>query len=119
MRLPRMTTRRWMVAVAVVSLLMGGAIGAVRLRRRHDYFLARSRQHDREAAMFRSWEQSLASALEELPSSPRLPFPLDRWERRRSIISRSLSHHAALAAKYRRAAHYPWLSIEPDPPPPE
>ena len=40
MRLPRMTTRRWMVVVALVGLLMGGAIGGIRLKQRHDYFLS-------------------------------------------------------------------------------
>jgi hypothetical protein len=29
------------------------------------------------------------------------------------------SWHEALAAKYRRAARYPWLPVEPDPPGPE
>jgi hypothetical protein len=32
-----------MVAVAVVSLLMGGGIGGIRLKRRHDYFLSQTR----------------------------------------------------------------------------
>ncbi len=38
MRLPRMTTRRWMVVVMVVGLVMGGIIGGIRLKRRHDDF---------------------------------------------------------------------------------
>ena len=28
-------------------------------------------------------------------------------------------HHASLARKYERAARYPWLPVEPDPPEPE
>ena len=71
MRLLRMTTRRWMIAVAVVGSLMGGAIGGMRLKRWHDYFLARVQQHDQEEAAFRSEEQDLASQIESLPSSLR------------------------------------------------
>ena len=113
MRLPRMTTRRWMIAVAVVGLLMGGAIGGVRLKRRHDFFLARVRQHDQEEARFRSWEQNLASAMESLPSSPRDPFLL-RWER----VRLHAAYHKELKNKYEHAARYPWLPVEPDPPMP-
>ena len=29
------------------------------------------------------------------------------------------AHHAALRSKYERAARYPWLPVEPDPPEPE
>jgi hypothetical protein len=32
---------------------------------------------------------------------------------------RLMEYHAALVRKYRRAARYPWLSVEPDPPGPE
>jgi hypothetical protein len=108
-----------MVAVAVVSLFMGAAIGGVRLKRRHYYFLVRIRQHDQEAVAFRSWEQELASEIESLPSNLREPFLLDRWERVRSMVSRNLAYNTALAAKYRRAARYPWLPVEPDSPEPE
>jgi hypothetical protein len=42
MRLPRMTTRHWMVAVAIVGLLSGGTIELVRRRQR---FLRAYREH--------------------------------------------------------------------------
>jgi hypothetical protein len=32
---------------------------------------------------------------------------------------RFANHFAGLKAKYERAARYPWLPVEPDPPPPE
>jgi hypothetical protein len=41
MRLPRLTVRRWLIAVAVVGLLMGG----YRLKQRHDDFLSRAQYH--------------------------------------------------------------------------
>ena len=46
MRLPRMTTRRWMVVVVVVGVLMGG----VHVKRRSDAFLRRAELHNRMAA---------------------------------------------------------------------
>ena len=42
MRLPRMTTRRWMIDVAVVAMLVGWIVGAEWLRRRRDEFLSRA-----------------------------------------------------------------------------
>jgi hypothetical protein len=39
MGLPRMTTRRWMIAVAVVGLLLGAIVGGRRLKQRRDYYL--------------------------------------------------------------------------------
>ena len=46
MRIPRMTTRRWMIAVAIVGLLMGGYM----LKRRYYDFSSRARFHvEREA----------------------------------------------------------------------
>jgi len=42
MRLPQMTTRRWMVVVAALSIALGVYIWASRLKRRRDEFLARA-----------------------------------------------------------------------------
>jgi hypothetical protein len=45
MRLPRMTTQRWMIAVAALSLTLGGYREATRLKRVRDEFLARATEH--------------------------------------------------------------------------
>lgn len=45
MRPPQMTTRRWMVAVAALSIALGAYIWASRLKRRRDEFLARATWH--------------------------------------------------------------------------
>jgi hypothetical protein len=55
MRLPRMTTRRWMVAVAVVGLLMGG----YRLKQRHDDFLSRAQYHAGRGTFLDSFHKRL------------------------------------------------------------
>jgi hypothetical protein len=38
---------------------------------------------------------------------------------RRPLPERKVPHHEALRRKYERAAGYPWLPVEPDPPEPE
>jgi hypothetical protein len=45
MRLPRMTIWRWMIAVAVVALSVGGYRQVIRLRRERDSRLATARWH--------------------------------------------------------------------------
>jgi hypothetical protein len=53
MRMPRMTTRRWMVAVAALAVALGGYREATRLKRNRDEFLARAAGHVAEAAYYR------------------------------------------------------------------
>jgi hypothetical protein len=44
---------------------------------------------------------------------------LEGWETRANRAQGLADYHARLAAKYHRAAHYPWLPVEPDPPAPK
>jgi hypothetical protein len=98
MRLPRMTTRRWMVAVAVVAMLMGEADIAQRLRRRRDEFVSRAQWHGEIVATWNArWR----------PAPPG------------AATLRLMDYHGSLARKYERAARYPWLPVEPDPREPE
>jgi hypothetical protein len=114
MRLPRMTTRRWLIAVAAIALLIGGGVW---LKQRRDYFLSLAQSHQREVASSTARGEALKSRLgsksgmtiEEIMNLHRdYDRMMDRAE-----------HHASLARKYERAARYPWLLVEPDPPPPE
>ena len=97
MRMPRMTTRRWLIAVLVLGLGMGAMVGGVRLKRRRDSFLARARFHAQTEAACRE-------------AGRPAPDPSD-WP--------IIEYDAAMARKYRRAARYPWLPVEPDPPDPD
>jgi hypothetical protein len=99
MRLPPMTTRQWMIVVAVVGLLLGGAAEVHRLRRRQSEFIDRAQWH---GGFVSEWNSGWRPTPSEAKS---------RW----------IAYHAELARKYEHAAQYPWLSIEPDPltPPPE
>ena len=93
MRLPRMTTRRWMVAVAVVGVLMARIDYAVQLTQLAAYYRWR-------AAHLRPAEQGFG----------------------RPACRNEVGDHAAaerlgrLADRYEYAAGYPWLLVEPDPP---
>jgi hypothetical protein len=106
MRLPRMTTRRWMVAVGIVGLLMSTALSGYRLKQRRDDYLSRAQLHSAEFFM-RAHKTHLII---------RTHRNRDDYLDTQCLIS---GYHAAMASKYRHAALYPWLPVEPDPPEPE
>ncbi len=97
MRLHRMTTRRWMVAVAAVALLLWVAS-----------LLSLSAMYRDKAAQYDS---------ELLGDMPILMGPR---ERHRFVLPRRAHTLWAteMANKYRRASWCPWLPVEPDPPEP-
>jgi hypothetical protein len=114
MRLPRMTTRRWMIAVAAIGLIIGAG---VLLKQRRDYFLALVQSHQKEVASSMARANALKSRFGDtsgmtVEDITRLHGDHDR------MIDRA-DHHASLARKYEDAARYPWLPVEPDPPEPE
>jgi hypothetical protein len=113
MRLPRMTTRRWMVVVAVVGLLISGW---VRLKQRRDCFLSMARSHERKMPSSTAEGKALRSRFGSTSGMSGEEILLLRRDFDR-MMDRA-DHHAALVRKYHRAARYPWLSVEPDPPEP-
>jgi hypothetical protein len=93
MRVPGMTTRRWMSAVAVMALLLG----AQRFVERRAYFLTRAEvEADRAADLI----HGRACLRDEFCKEG---FP-----------EKLRDHYLALARKYRLAADRPWLPVEPD-----
>jgi hypothetical protein len=103
MRLAKMTTRRWIVAVAVVALVLG----IVAFVRRRAQFRALADYHAETARRIRSahvWVTRPGGAF--VHTTALAPRPV-------------IDYHATLAVKYEHAARYPWLPVEPDPPPPE
>ena len=128
MRLPRMTTRRWMVAVAVVGLLMGG-ISSYRIRRRYSEFIGRVRHHElleaaykeqgRHVADFSRSSSVIMEDLKDDPGSGRLKALRNSILQNAASFSQRTEYHADMARKYRHAARYPWLPVEPDPPEPK
>jgi hypothetical protein len=88
MRLPQMTTRRWMFIAAILGVVMGVIAYAVRLAQLRDYYFSQS-------LIFHVLAEDAA------PCAPRAAERL-RW----------------LAEKYENAARCPWLPVEPQPPGP-
>jgi hypothetical protein len=106
MRLSRMTTRRWMIAMAVVALLLGVVVGGQRLKQRRDYYI-------RQANVEARWENVFRSMAARVASRPLKQQP--------SIMLDGHSHQAATLAAYfawrkytyLHASSRPWLSGPP------
>src|SRR5262245_33241113 len=90
MRLPRMTTRRWMIIIVIIALLLEIE---VTLRRAVDL-----------------WQKAVENELAE-KALKTIPMP------GYSALWCRADYHARLKEKFRRAARSPWLSVEPDPHP--
>jgi hypothetical protein len=89
MQFPRLSTRRMLVLVAALAVVLG-VLAA--LQRRRERFLRLSAEY-----------QSAIHAVYIGESDPYLEIP---------------NYHGFLAEKYRRAADRPWLPLEADLPPP-
>jgi hypothetical protein len=96
MKLPRITVCRLMVTVVVAAVLLGGF---VLLRRSREF---RDRAH---------WHGVLARS--PLIKVDPLISDMDGFRVRWS------EYQDRLRLKYERAARYPWLQVEPDPPAPK
>jgi len=104
-----MTTRRWMIAVAVVALLAGVVI---ELQRRVRIELQRRRvRFHALAALYRRKESN--------PQFPYLSITFKEWESLNERWPRLKPYYAAMRKKYESAERCPWLLVEPDPPEPE
>ncbi len=123
MRLLRMTTRRWMVTVAVIGVMSGGVVGGVRLKRRHDGFQARARFYIQYESSWKKMEGIACAHLQGLEeqsaaAEPRPDLVAD-WKENIKECRRWAVYNAGMARKYRHAARFPWLPVEPDPPLPD
>jgi hypothetical protein len=100
MRLPRMTTRRWMVAVACVAVAL--ALRIAKERRIAD-FVRTAEFHEKQAARLRRSHHELG------------------WIKTPPLTDKEIEilyYHNWLSIKYRTAASRPWLPVKPDPPEP-
>ena len=107
MRLPRMTTGGWMVAVLVVAI--GFAVWIL---------VVRSRSYAIQANYHGTQEDKIRWVVKEYEAN-RLDF--SRWGSIEVLIDRErrlITYHEALKRKYELASHRPWLPVEPDPPKP-
>jgi hypothetical protein len=127
-----------MVLVAAVALALGATVWGFEMRRLASSDALRARMHMQLETMHRGDEAKVLKATQEIEQlqkesdqeGPLLDedtyassaFVNDGMRRLSEVAARSrrlADHHAALKRKYERAARYPWLTIEPDPPEPE
>ena len=140
-RLPRMTTRRWMIAIAMGALLLAGEIA---IKRRAEYLrLAGLHAHEEaccrlgliECVRYIEEGERLGErmsihadpatlALEPLHRLLDSKSDYEAYERvmnlpfRRSALDNwitRIAYHVALRRKYEVASKRPWLSVEPGP----
>jgi hypothetical protein len=97
MKLPRMTMRRWMVAVVLAALILCAA-----------RLLLISAAYRERANQYR---------VELLGSTPILMGPKERHSATQSRSAHSVCAES-MAEKYLHASRFPWLPLEPDPPEP-
>jgi hypothetical protein len=102
MRLPRFTVRRIMVAVAIVALIIWI----------HDLMERRSRLL--KLTHIYICEQYLTD-LELVHASVAGPSKAAELD----AVRRRIEYNRSMVRKYTRAARYPWLPVEPDPPVPK
>jgi hypothetical protein len=121
----RLTVRGLMAAVAVVALLIGGSLEYARLKTLGREYAGRAINarrsmeparrslgwsHERWMAECRRFDQ-IEQASGGWYKFPRPPSP--EWAK--TLVA----YWEPVVAKYERAARYPWLPVEPDPPRPE
>jgi hypothetical protein len=105
MRFPRVTTQRWMTAVAVVALLM--AIGGEVVR------------ESRLASRYRRLADAYRFA-EDLNSGKRTALGVGgRWIRADHGSPEWAAYYGEMRRKYERAARFPFLPVAADPPEPK
>jgi hypothetical protein len=113
MRMPRFRIQTMMVTVAVVAVTIWGL-------KTH----SRWREYQRSAAKYRFQEVVTYTSLRQMRGSPTLDLSggLPMIENSPSDVALMLKlafYWGRLRIKYERAARYPWLLVEPDPPQPK
>jgi hypothetical protein len=147
MRLTRMTTRRWMVLVLAIALSMvcgrwgwktSGAYGLKAAyhdaQERNARLTLRMMQSTPPSSTRIQWQDAarIMSALVSLPWSKdlladwhwppieeRSPTALQLARREAAKWEELVIYHMQMRRKYERAAWFPWLPVEPDPPEPD
>jgi hypothetical protein len=103
MRVPRVrfTVRRMMAAVAIVAVLLGWIQMRKRWEELRELYEGRCVIHAAHEYLERDGGVDVFSGIGVVkPNAERATY------------------HARMRGKYERAARYPWLTVEPDPPPP-
>ncbi len=114
-----------MIAVAVVAVVIGG----VQMWVRSKAYRQRAASSETSEKYWRDGERNwLKTAERRDDQARRLPTGVEQEHLMLAAAdcrflaqknAKLASYHAALRQKYERAASYPWLTVEPDPPRPD
>jgi hypothetical protein len=123
MRLPRLTTRRLMVLVAVTAVGLAVSFEVSRLRELRRRHLRSAQFHAREQVRALQFKKNRLGPLFKMRGG-RIPYLAEsdeefaRWlEGRARYYDDSARRHDMLRKRYERAARYPWLPHPLVPPP--
>ena len=115
MPLPRMTTRRWMILVALLAVGLGWGLHLDRLEREYQ---SRTLEFSRKVG-----ESEADLALLETRLKLRFPrmTPAEEAATRLEIrkLAEDVAYYKRMHLKYKRAHRRPWLPVPPDPPKPK
>jgi hypothetical protein len=128
MRRPRMTTRRWILTLAVVAIPLSAAN---RLAQRRACFLARAADHQDTGTKialdavrypggcpftFDSLLHGRTASENNLAAenAPRPKAATQKWADEMTRMRRAIAYHAAMQRKYVYAAQRPWLPVASD-----
>jgi hypothetical protein len=115
MRVPRVRfkVRAMMASVAILAVLMGTFVEYGRLSRKSADLRARVEEH---AGLEQTLRWTIATSGADAP----IDISAGPGIRSKRFSARAGAEwQAALRRKYERAARYPWLSVDADPPEPE
>jgi len=118
MKMPSMTTRRWMYSIAVMAVILA----AGRLWARRAAYLRLMTEHASGEALVNSWlrdARGFESHFDPTEPKKRIAYlPFDLIEVRAMIDQLTVfeAYHSSLRRKYAYAAWHPWESLPPDPP---
>lgn len=110
MRIPRMTTRRWMVATAILATLCWAVVRADALHRRAAFHAHEQQWLTQEANRWETEYHRLWDERHRYCGDPAVIF-VTRALFRFAVpqLLKRAAYHAELAVRYRRAARYPWF----------
>jgi hypothetical protein len=119
---PRVTKRRTtrLIVLATLILVAGGYAAVRTASQRANRFRQRAQFHARRAAMFQKSivSKELAARGCEAYGGERMLRVASEYRAEVKLCVKLADYHARLIPKYERAAAYPWLPVDPDPPEP-
>jgi hypothetical protein len=103
-----------MVGVAIVGLALAGGLWAVEMQRVRRQHLQQAARHSVLASLY----SAEVARLQGKPAKAADPLVREWLEDALETNRRALRISEQARKKYQRAARYPWLPVEPDPPDP-